>query len=305
MRWPEVIDEEDYDLIAKDEDALGPGVRALLADAGVAAEPVRYPTGSLPVYAAGDLALKLYPPVYLEERPVEAGVLSAVHGRLPIPTPGVHRTGDFEGWGYVLMDRMPGRPLIETWDEVDRDRLADRLGETIAALREIPPPEIDEWWPEDWAEFVEEQRAGCEMRHRALGLDDEWVAKIEPFLDSVDLGSGSPVLLHTEIMRVHLLTGASGEPTGLIDFEPAVRGSAEYEYAAVGAYVSQGDAGFLRRVLLAAGYRPADLTADLRRRLMAWLMLHYYSNIAQYFVHLPAPPEPTFESLADTWFATD
>ncbi|MEV6489928.1 aminoglycoside phosphotransferase family protein, partial [Actinoplanes sp. NPDC051633] len=225
--------------------------------------------------------------------------------KLSIPTPGVHRTGEFEGWGYVLMDRLPGRALIETWDEVDRDRLADRLGEAIVALHAIPPPAIDDWWPEDWAEFAEEQRDGCVMRHQALGLDDEWVARIEPFLDSVDLGDDSPVLLHTEIMRVHLLTGASGEPTGLIDFEPAMRGAPEYEYAAVGAYVSQGDPGFLRRVLIAAGYRPDELTADLRRRLMAWLLLHYYSNVAKYFEHLPAPAEPTFESLADTWFATD
>ena len=57
--WPDVDDEEDYDLIAKDEDALRPGVRSLLDALGVPAPPQRYPTGSLPVYAAGDRVLKL------------------------------------------------------------------------------------------------------------------------------------------------------------------------------------------------------------------------------------------------------
>jgi hypothetical protein len=33
---------------------------------------------------------------------------------------------------------------------VDRDRLAGQLGETIAALHQLPPPVIRDWWPADW-----------------------------------------------------------------------------------------------------------------------------------------------------------
>src|SRR3954447_22907760 len=102
--WPDADDEEDFDAVARDERALGPGVRALCAELGVTGEPVRYAGGSLPVYAIGDLVLKLFPPVHAEELPVESGVLAAVQGRLPVPTPAVHATGTFERWGYVLMD---------------------------------------------------------------------------------------------------------------------------------------------------------------------------------------------------------
>jgi len=305
--WPDASDEEDYDFIAHDEQELGPGVRALLADLGAAGTPERYRGGSLPVYAVGDLVLKLFPPVYADELPVEAGVLRAVQGRLPTPTPRVHRSGEFEGWGYVLMDRLRGRPLIEAWDDLSpaqRDRTADDLGATTAALHALPPPEIEDWVPDDWGGFVDDQRAGCAGRHRALGLSADWVAQIPAFLDSVDLTVGEPVLLHTEMMRQHLLVGDDGELTGLFDFEPAMRGAAEYEFAGIGAFVSEGDARFLGRTLRAYGY-PADrLDTDLRRRFLAWLLLHYYGNLADHLERLPEPGEPTLNSVADRWFAT-
>ena len=305
--WPEASDEEDFDVIARDELELGPGVRALLSALGADGTPERYRGGSLPVYAVGELVLKLFPPVYADELPVEAGVLRAVQGRLPTPTPRVHSAGEFEGWGFVLMDRLRGRPLIEAWDDLSpaqRDRTADDLGVTTAALHAVAPPEIEDWFPDDWAGFVGDQRAGCAGRHKALGLSADWVARIPAFLDGVDLTGGEPVLLHTELMRQHLLVGADGELTGLFDFEPAMRGAAEYEFAGIGAFVAEGDARFLGRTLRAYGYPAERLDAGLRRRSLAWLLLHYYGNFADHLNRLPAPAEPTLESVADRWFAT-
>lgn len=72
-------------------------------------------------------------------------------------------------------------------------------------------------------EFVARQRAACEQSQRGLGLAAEWADQIPGFLDSVALRDEEPVLLHTEVMRQHLLV----EPgpwrlVGLIDFEPAL-----------------------------------------------------------------------------------
>ncbi|MEU7904348.1 aminoglycoside 3'-phosphotransferase/choline kinase family protein [Actinoplanes sp. NPDC049118] len=301
--WPCADDEEDFDFVARDEEALGPGVRALCASLGVTAAAARYPTGSLPVYAVGDLVLKLFPPVHIDELPVEAGVLAAVHGRLPVPTPGVHASGSFERWGYVLMDRMPGVSLASVWPGLsppERDALADQLGEAIAALHTVAVPEIDEWWPADWPEFVEDQANGCAGRQRALGLDAAWVAQITPFLAEVPLGDAAPVLVHTEILDEHLLY-ADGRLTGLIDFEPAMRGAAEYDFVGPAVFLANGDGRFYGRMLRAYGIEP---DRELRRRLMAWTLLHYYSNVGAYLRRLPAPAEQTFASLAERWFAT-
>ncbi|MFI7599435.1 phosphotransferase [Actinoplanes sp. NPDC049681] len=299
--WPDAEDEEDFDLVARDEEALGPGVRTLLDRLGVPGAPARFPTGSLPVYAIGDVVLKLYPPVHAEERPVEAGVLAAVHGRLPVPTPGVHASGEFEGWGYVLMDRLPGEPLSRAWPrltDAERDGIAEQLGEGIAALHAVAPPAIEEWWPQDWDEFVADQVAGCAGRHRALGLAPAWAAQIPDFLASVRL-TAPAVLLHTEIMDEHLLV-RDGRLTGLVDFEPAMRGAAEYDFVGPAVFLARGDTRVYGRMVRAYGIRP---DADLRRRLMAWTLLHYYSNLPAFLERMPAPVEPTFDALAERWFA--
>jgi len=46
------------------------------------------------------------------------------------------------------MSCLPGVRLDTVWDQLSAaDR--DRLGETIAALHQLPPPVIRDWWPVD------------------------------------------------------------------------------------------------------------------------------------------------------------
>jgi hygromycin-B 7''-O-kinase len=115
------------------------------------------------------------------------------------------------------------------------------------------------------------------------------------------------VLLHTEVMREHPLAAEDPEGTwrlcGLIDFEPAMRGEREYEFVAVGVFLAQGDGRFLARTPAAYGYHPDQLGPDLRRRLLAWGILHRYSNLRWWMRRLPEPYRPTLEALADRWFA--
>ncbi len=310
---PSVVSEEAFAEVGRDEAALRPGVERLCQLLSVDSSGLtRFAAGSRPVYAAGDLVLKLFPPV--PEWPqfhIEAQVLAAVQGRLPTATPQVHATGQHDGWGYILMSRLPGAPLDTLWDQLsaaDRDRLAGQLGGTIAALHRLPPPEIRDWWPADWAAFVARQRAKCAGEQRAWGLPDEWADQIPGFLDAVALPSGPPVLLHTEVMRQHLLAtedpAGTWQLSGLIDFEPVMRGEREYEFVSVAVFVSQGDAGFLARTLAAYGYRRDQFGHDLRRRLLAWGLLHRYSYLAGWMPRMPEPPEPTLDALADCWFAT-
>ncbi len=311
---PSATTEEAFAKVGRDESALRPGLERLaeslrLDPAGL----TRYPAGSRPVYASGDLVLKLFPPVAgWPDYRIEAEVLAAVRGRLPTATPRVHVAGEQDGWGYLLMNRLPGLPLEGVWDQVpagDRHQLAGDLGETIAALHEVPPPVIAGWWPDDWPAFVARQRAAVVSEQLGLGLPRAWADQIPGFLDEVALQMGPPVLLHTEVMREHLLVteghGGAWRLSGLIDFEPAMRGDREYEWAAFGAFVAEGDGAFLGRTLTAYGYPRDQLDRTLRRRLLAWLLLHRYSNLAWYLSRMPEPDRPTLDSLGDRWFATE
>jgi hygromycin-B 7''-O-kinase len=148
--------------------------------------------------------------------------------------------GEHDGWGYVLMSRLPGVALDTVRDRVsagDRDVLASQLGEAVAMLHQLPPPEIPGWWPADWPAFVGRQRAGCVSAQRSLGLPELWATQLDTLLDEVTQPLRPPMLLHTEVMSQHLLvaqTAGRWRLSGLIDFEPAMRGDREYEFVAVG-----------------------------------------------------------------------
>jgi hygromycin-B 7''-O-kinase len=185
---PPVGAENAFAAVCQDEAALRPGVEQLCRRLGVdVASLTRFEAGSRPVYAVGDLVLKLFPPTDLAGCRVEAGVLDAVRGKVPVLTPRVHAVGEHDGWGYVLMSRLPGVALDTVWGRIsgrDRDVLAVQLGGTIAVLHQLPPPEIPGWWPADWPTFVARRRAECVSEQRSLGLPEPWAAQLAGFLPS-------------------------------------------------------------------------------------------------------------------------
>ena len=63
-------------------------------------------------------------------------------------------------------------------------------------------------------------------------------------------------------------------------------------------FISRGDPRLLGRILAAYG-RGFD-----PRELLAYTLLHVHSNLLEYLSEFSAPPEPTLDSLALTWFGT-
>lgn len=301
-----MLSAEAFAAIRRDEAVLRPAVAELASRHGVAGDVVRFPDGSLPVYALGDThVLKLYPPVYGAECQTEATALVVVDGRLPIPTPHVDAVGEQDGWRYVLMQRLHGHGLATVWprlDERQRERLCGALGEALAALHAVDDPALATLGPPAWDEFVHAQRVSAIERQRAVGLDETWLAQVPAFLAATSLDVAGPrVLLHTEVMREHLLVreGARGwEFSGLFDFEPAMLGAAEYEFASVGVFVAAGAPQLLRALLRGYGYRPEQLDDALAHRLLAYALVHRYANLRWYLERLPPPAAPTLEALA-------
>lgn len=177
----------------------------------------------------------------------------------------------------------------------------------------MAPPRIEDSWPEDWEAFVAQQRATAVERHSRWDLPAPWLDQVPAFLASVDLDPDGPtssealVLLHTEIMPANLLArrGQDGgwDLCGLVDLEPAMRGQREHELVAVAIFLAEGDPTVLGAALAGYGHAPHHLDLAFRRRMMAWTLLHRYGDVASYLQRLPAPTEPTFEALADRWFA--
>ena len=308
--FPEAATPEAFDRVARDEAQLMPGVAAINRVLGLKYEVSRFTGGSLPVYAVGEqLVLKVYPPVYFEERDREAAALGALHQRLPIPTPAVRGKGELQGWGYLLMDRLRGAHLTEVWPELseqDRTALATKLGQALRALHAIRDPALAIVGG-DWRSFLKQQRASAVERQRSRGLEERWVEQIEGFLkdNPLDQKPGE-CLLHTEVMREHLLVERSSDGwqfTGLFDFEPALVGAHEYEFASVGLFFSCGEPQILRSVLLSYGYREHELNPAFERRMLVYTLLHKYGDLAAYLRRLPPPwHATTLEQLASHWW---
>jgi hygromycin-B 7''-O-kinase len=305
---------DEYASLARDETRLEAGVRHILRRHGLQDRlPERFPSGSLPAYAIGTAhVLKLYPPCYAFEEPIERACLEAVEGRLGIPTPSVAGHGELDGWRYLLMSRLSGNLLSAVWGDlsrVDHERLMDQLGAALARLHALPspgPPVPDR----DWATFVASQRAGARERQHSRGVEEGWLRQVDPFLGSVDLPQVErKVLLHTEVMREHLLVEQAPEGwrlSGLFDFEPAMLGAPDYEMASVGIFVTRGDGALFRRLLLAYGLPSAELTPARSRRYLAYALLHVYSDLAWYLRLLPPGPDvTTLGALAQRWFGFD
>ncbi|WP_433544757.1 phosphotransferase family protein [Streptomyces sp. CA-294286] len=304
---PEAHTQEEWDALALDEATMRPGAADLAARLGLAGSPLtRYAAGSLPVYAVGeDHVLKLFPGVDTADAVVESRVLSHLQGRLPVRTPELHDWGRYEnGWHYVLMGRLPGEDLSLAWPrstEADRQRIVTEAGEALAALHALDPaPLADTLGPGDWNAFLARQRSGAVERQRSRELPDRWVARIPDFLGSVALPADPPpVLLHTELMRQHLLVDPqTWRLTGLFDFEPAMIGDPAYDLVAVGLFLTRGEPGLMGRFQKAYG------TAFDPRLLLAYALLHVYSNFTWYFRELPEPPEATWDAVAETWFGS-
>lgn len=290
------------------------GAAALCRALGLEA-PTLFAAGSLPVFAVGDArALKLYPPAFAHEGIHEQNVLAYVGRKLPIATPAVVAGGEVDGWRYLVMERIPGAPLDTVWCSLspsDRVRIAADVGRWLAALHALDVRAFDAAPPiAPWEQFISEQAAHCAGRHQSRGLAAPWAEQIAAFLERARLAPLNRIaLLHTEIMRTHVFVrqDASGwSPSGIIDFEPAMLGAPEYDFASVGIFLTCGSGPALRALLLAYGYREGDLGLPLQRRLLAHLLLHRYSNLRWCLERLPVPSNvTTLDALAARWYALD
>jgi hygromycin-B 7''-O-kinase len=313
MPFPQATDGPGWDALCADDAALAPGVAAVCARHGLAGRPVlRYDSGSVPVYAIGDAhVLKLFPPNEGDHASIEARTMAAVQGALPILTPRLLANETLDGWHALLMTQLRGRRLVDVWPELslaERDRFADELGASIAALHAIDATALADFGPR-WEEFLPAQRASAVQRQRERRLDAYWIERLPEFLERwMPPIDNRRALLHTELMREHLMVANEGggwHLSGLFDFEPAMLGAPEYDFASFGLFVACGDGRFLRRSLLAYGYRDDQLDAALQNRLMAYAILHRYSNLRWYLERLPAPGATTLEQLAARWWPLD
>lgn len=326
MGWPDVSTADAYSALDRDAPSLREAAAQLAGRLGADADSLhRFSDGSLPVFSVsvsgGDsgrqrrAVLKLFPPPFVDEWSVEQAVLADLEAAADVPSPALRASGLTDGWGYVLMDFLPGVSAAAAWPSIPRaaqEGLVQQVGCAVAALHRVAPsPRLRAALAGDrlrFGDFINQQRAAALSRHRSHGVAEEWLEQIPGFLDGVDLPGAGTALLHTEVMREHLRVqciDGSWRLTGLFDFEPARVGAPEYDFASIGLFVSAGDRSLFSAFLRGFGVS-AHRGAALSQQVLAYAILHRYSRLPWYFERVPPPPEcKTLPELAEAWFGFD
>lgn len=248
----------------------------------------------------------------------EKAALEFAAGKSGIETPEVLYTGELEGWSYLVMTQLAGRPAREAWPEIDsagRARIVTRLGAALKKLHGHAAPLSQPALDRDWNRFVRRQAETCVERQRACGANPEWLESLPAYIAG-RLGrlpaEYEPALLHGDVHPGNLLLVARGdgryEVTGLFDFGDSLCGFHEYDFVAPGVLMMQGQRELQRAFLLSYGYTESELDLNLRARLMLLTVLYECSDLRKYAVRLaPEAVHYTLDELeAAIWpFASE
>ncbi len=263
--------------------------------------------GSSPVVLIGDRVLKFFPLVFLDGFEIECQALTflSAHSR---KSPQLLASGVFEGWNYLVMSKLPGQSLKKIWPGLDDFQKGETCYQVGRELKSIHDLSVDSAHLPGlpWTEYLVQQVRGCLARHEKLGLRNDLLQQIPNFLESTNLGLiESSAFLHTEVMRDHVFFDQTEDQhlrlTGFLDFEPSMIGDRDYDFASDGLFLSSGDPRALRAFFEGYGNLEVAQTQAFRRRIMAFLLLHKYSNLKWYLEFMPSAD--SLEELADLRWA--
>ncbi len=256
------------------------------------AAPHVFTTGTNLVIGLGDeLILKIFPPVLRAQYISERASLALLRGRLSIPIPEILFEGERDGWPYLVITRLHGIVGGEVWPalpEDQKERVLAQIGATIAEVQHAPPGELSRIEP-GWRDFMAKQIEGCRARHTRLGLPRKFLDGFDDILrDAATLipFDKPPVILIGEYIPENFLLSRQGDQwglSGLFDFGDVMTGFGEYDLLGPSAFMTAGMPRRVRSLFEGFGYSAADITPDVKRRLMALMLLHRVSGPIRHF----------------------
>jgi hygromycin-B 7''-O-kinase len=249
--------------------------------------PHVFATGTNLVLALDEkLILKIFPPFLRGQFASERSTLAQLLGKLRIAIPEIVAESERDGWPYLVITRLSGVVGAEAWPvlpEQDKERLLAEIGETIAQVQRVPAGMLARIEP-TWGVFLRGQIEGCRARHERFGLPQKFLDGLDELLrDAAELIAldGPPVILTGEYIPENFLLsrdGAGWHLSGLIDFGDVMTGRGEYDLLGPSAFMAGGMPRRVQSLFAGFGYSASDITPDLKRRLMALMLLHRFGN---------------------------
>ncbi|HEY9843495.1 MAG TPA: aminoglycoside phosphotransferase family protein [Candidatus Obscuribacterales bacterium] len=285
---PRLTNEAEFDTVLRKHELWRPAIESICRRHGLALDSLSpFATGSSVIWGCGDSqVIKLMPPFWARDCHIEVQVLERLATEPDLPVPRVLGQGEFEGWPYFVMNRLPGRFCSEFWaglEPAEQRAIMRRLGGLIKRLHQVEIAGLD-ILGSVWPAFVQGQLEALPDRMRARGLEptvsQEWYGLLQE--QAPLLAFSRQVLMHCEIGPEHLLLQQkvdTCEISGLIDFGDPLIGAPEYEFGAVCITFTAGRPDLRRELLMAYGYPEAALNQALSRRLLAAALMHRFGTL--------------------------
>ena len=243
--------------------------------------------GTSVVFTTNRHVIKLYPTFWELEAAAECTILGHVAGRLGVPTPEVVATGHLETWPYLVMTRLQGAILADVWqglDEGHRLAVGRQLGEILARLHALTTSNLSGHpvLTERWLRLVGRPIEECIAIHRGHGAPEAWLLRLPTFLERLPPlhpADFTPALVNGDVHGWHLLVAEHNgrwSLTGLFDFDAAMLGWWEYEFAAPALFFMAGQPAVLAECLRGYGAGQLLVNEGLPRRLLAYALLNRY-----------------------------
>jgi hygromycin-B 7''-O-kinase len=288
MRLPAFADYESFRVWKLDTPQSLPAALDIARSHGLScAAPHVFATGTNFVVGLDDrLILKIFPPLLRRQYVAERATLSELRGKLSFAIPEIVVDGERDGWPYLVITRLSGAVGTEAWpllSEAQKERILSEVGAAIAEVQRVPVGALAAIEPH-WGALMQEQIAGCHARHARLGLLPKFLDDLDGLLrDAAALipMDPQPVILTGEYGLENFLVHVEGEAcrlAGIIDFGDVMTGWREYDLLGPSAFMAAGHPRRVRSLFDGYGYSRADMTFETKRRLMALLMLHRFSD---------------------------
>jgi len=234
----------------------------------------------------------------------EKAALEFVQNRLSLETPEIVACGKLDGYEYLLTTLLAGRSMNRAeWLKLSRSvqlRLITKLASVLREMHGIDAREVDF----DWHHFLQNQVETVVERQRREGGNPEWIESLPRYLDDyLGLLPARPaeVFVHGDVHfgNVHVSGGVDDLMlSGLFDFADSLKGFCEYDFAAIGVLMIQGQGDLQREFFRAYGYADSEINIELRRRMMLMTILYEYSSLKRYADRLrPGAVELTLDEL--------
>ena len=304
---PSIRNDEHFSELFSNDALWKPAIDQIALDHGLVGNPIRGRRGSHIVYRVGDKWIKLMAPIYAKDMAYEIEGLKIVQDKINFVTPKIVAEGKLESWPYVLLTHVEGERIGDIWKDLSLENqitLAEEIAEATHSIGKLHATRFIEERG-DWNEFIQTRLQNAFAHHKKKNLDDVWVQNLEEFIKQFSVSEFTleqPCFMHADLTYDHFLIKNEGglwKLNGVIDFADCRKGHPEYEMIASLVFLFKKNSKVLRAYLLKIGISEANINRRFSEKLLAWTILHLFSNLNNYFSdEMKQFPNGDFKALA-------